>query len=356
MMSSAGAETDVDATETADHQDVIHGSAIKYLKFAAAIDNAPRPPLNANYRVLVAQRQRLLSSGEEESDEEDESIFYQDDEYEEPPWRAVAEIYIQDRIVEDFKLDRREVNRAPTNEAIVKSVLQDPDLSVVMAGYLDRKDLLTLPRLARWINVDYHDQVWRGLFERHWMLGRVGKASATMDIRGTTWKQQYKRRHEETSSGIGVVHEVERALEFCRGESASIEGWKDGSWKMYKDAKDMHDMTEAESNIILVNKGTLYYTDDLIDPSGEEVPPGSDVVKRSEFFFISPKGMCVISFVSLHILLTSIHIYPGYFTVREVLRIILHRYTGKNSKMAADIVGDKVFYTSGIIADGWRFY
>ena len=50
-------------------------------------------------------------------------------------------------------------------------------------------------------------------------------------------------------------------------------------------------VTEAESKFIHVNAGTLRYTDRLVDPSGGEVPPGSDVVKRSKDFFISPEGM-----------------------------------------------------------------
>jgi len=86
-MSATTADTDTD--DDMDQQ-VIHGSAIKYLKFAIAIANAPRPPVPADYRVLAAQRQRLLSSGEEESDEDDpkESNFYQDEDYQEPKWGA----------------------------------------------------------------------------------------------------------------------------------------------------------------------------------------------------------------------------------------------------------------------------
>jgi len=47
------------------------------------------------------------------------------------------------------KANKLPTNRAPTNEAVVKSVLQNPALSVVMAGYLDRKELMTLSHLAK---------------------------------------------------------------------------------------------------------------------------------------------------------------------------------------------------------------
>jgi len=106
---------------------------------------------------------------------------------------------------------------------------------------------------------------------------------------GTTWKQQYKRRHEETTLGGGVVDELDGKLSFTRGDGASVEGWKDGSWSLFTD-DDMRDMTKAESELILVSKGKLHYQDFQVGSSGREVPPGSDVVKRSADFFISPKG------------------------------------------------------------------
>jgi len=57
-------------------------------------------------------------------------------------------------------------------------------------------------------------------------------------------------------------------------------------------------------------------------------------------------------------LLSSLHIshtFPlGYFTVREVLHIVLHRYTSKNSKKAARLVGDHVFYEGAVGMNfGW---
>ena len=261
--------------------------------------------------------------------------------------------------------------RAPTNEATVKSVLQNPALSVVMAGYLDRKELLTLPRLAKWVNTDDHDQAWRGLFERHWIRKWFCEATAAVAAGGTTWKQQYKRRHEMTTRGGGVVDELDGKLSFTRGGGASVESWKDGSWSLFTD-DDMRDMTKAESELILVNKGKLHYQDFQVGPSGGEVPPGSDVVKRSADFFISPKGKKRLAsvlpsplhaFWSLepyyHVYISSFLPYNfrtyflGYFTVREALHIMLHRYTGKNSAKAAHKVGNYVIYEGALGMGGF---
>ena len=119
MMSSTGEETDMDAMEITDHQNVNHGSALKYLKLAVDIANAPRPPLPANYLFLAAQRNRLLSSGEE-SDEEEESNFLEDD-YEEPAW-GVTEVEKETgtgtSIAEDFNRVREEQMAAQRKEEV----------------------------------------------------------------------------------------------------------------------------------------------------------------------------------------------------------------------------------------------
>ncbi len=220
---------------------------------------------------------------------------------------------------------------SPSSSAVnaALEVLTQPELVSLISGFGDRKEVLALPCVHPWVP-PARDGVWRALFERHWPQQWVAEAAAAVTDGGgeASWIEEYKRRHESCRNTI--VEPTNSAIEFGAFMSMCWNGWAQGDHDWYFDGDDM---TDEHAELILFNGPVFTLREVHICATGHEAEGDVRFLgenNRLERYQSKKVGnereACIhdaqdLTFLLLHLM----HITQNYFTVKEIMRILLLR-------------------------------